>query len=130
MRRTAVSLLLMLLLAGGVAVGCEPPTLAGAQKIESARHVVVYRVAPAPLPLNAPFAVEYTACAKNGAGLGATKLDAWMPAHRHGMNYRPSLTLLAPGHVRAEGMLFHMPGRWEFMFDIGGDRLTAPLDLK
>ncbi len=109
---------------------CEPPALPGAQRVESARHVVDFRLTPAPLPLNAPFAVEFTICAKDGAALGASKLDAWMPAHRHGMNYRPSVTTLGPGRIRAEGLLFHMPGRWEFLFDIGGDRIAAPQDLK
>ena len=128
-RRTAVSAAL-LLASTGLAQGCEPPALAGAQRVESARHVLAYRVAPAPTPLNAPFAVEFSICARNGGAVPIAKLDAWMPAHRHGMNYRPSLSSPAPCLIRAEGLLFHMPGRWELLFDIGGDRLAAPQDLK
>jgi hypothetical protein len=52
-----------------------------------------------------------------------------MPAHRHGMNYRPSVASLAGGRFRAEGLLFHMPGHWEFIVEIGGERLTAPVEL-
>jgi hypothetical protein len=128
MRRTAVNL--ALLLASGGAFACEPPNLSGAARVESARHVVAFRLAPAALPLNAPFTVEFTACAKDGAVPPTAKLDAWMPAHRHGMNYRPKLTVIAPGQFRAEGLLFHMPGRWELLFELGGDRIAAPQELK
>jgi len=63
-----------------------------------------------------------------------TAVDARMPAHRHGMNYKPTLTKLDWGHYRAEGLLLHMPGDWEFSFDFTGDgkreRLTFHLDAQ
>ena len=34
------------------------------------------------------------------------------------MNYRVKVAPLA-GRYRSEGWLFHMPGRWEFVFDLG-----------
>ena len=40
-----------------------------------------------------------------------------MPAHRHGMNYRATVSTLSPGVYRAEGLMFHMPGRWRVIFD-------------
>ena len=129
MRRAAASLALLLLTAGG-ALACEPPSLSGATRVESAKHVVSFRLAPAPLPLNAPFAVEFTICAKDGSAGPPPKLDAWMPAHRHGMNYRPKLSVIGPGQYRADGLLFHMPGRWELLFELAGDRIAAPQDLK
>jgi len=46
------------------------------------------------------------------------RIDATMPEHRHGMNYRPSLTPLGDGQWRAEGLMFHMAGRWELRFDV------------
>ena len=51
------------------------------------------------------------------------QVDAWMPAHRHGMNYRPTVRHLGGSRYRAEGLLFHMPGRWEFLFELraGGE---------
>ena len=54
-------------------------------------------------------------------------VDAWMPEHRHGMNYRPTVTRLAPGRWRAEGLMFHMPGRWELVFTVDGERLAREL---
>jgi hypothetical protein len=41
-----------------------------------------------------------------------------MPAHRHGMNYRAHVAAKGEGRYLAEGLLFHMPGRWQFAFDI------------
>lgn len=45
-------------------------------------------------------------------------VDASMPEHRHGMNYRPSLVSLGRGRWRAEGLLWHMAGRWELSFEL------------
>ena len=46
------------------------------------------------------------------------RVNARMPQHGHGMNYKPRLTPIEPTQVRAEGMLFHMPGRWEILVDV------------
>jgi hypothetical protein len=43
------------------------------------------------------------------------------------MNYRPSVKALALGQFRAEGLMFHMPGRWELVFELRGS--GAPLRL-
>jgi len=45
-------------------------------------------------------------------------VDAWMPEHRHGMNYKPSVVALGAGRYRADGLMFHMSGRWEFVFEV------------
>ena len=65
---------------------------------------------------------------------GALKVDAEMPAHRHGMNYRTTVQSLGGGRWRADGLMFHMPGRWRFLFELdrAGQpplRLTQDLDL-
>ena len=52
-----------------------------------------------------------------------------MPLHRHGMNYRPEVKALAPGRWRVEGLLFHMPGKWEFVFIVDGERMTRAFTL-
>jgi hypothetical protein len=72
------------------------------------------------------FAVEIALCPA-GERLVA---NAHMPEHRHGMNYRPDLKAAGAGRFRSEGWLFHMPGRWEFLFDVGGERLTDTLNLE
>jgi hypothetical protein len=63
----------------------------------------------------------------------AVRVDADMPAHRHGMNYRATVTPLVDGRFTAQGLMFHMPGRWRFIFDLatpaGTQRLTHEVEL-
>ncbi len=48
----------------------------------------------------------------------AVIVDAQMPEHHHGMNVQPSIEVGDDGRARADGMLFHMTGRWEVDVDI------------
>ncbi|MBC7778818.1 MAG: hypothetical protein H7125_01820 [Proteobacteria bacterium] len=93
--------------------------LASAQRTESARHVIVWRADPQRIPVGRHFALDLIACPKPGAsaidGLG---VDARMPAHGHGMNYKPSVKALGENRYRAEGLMFHMPGQWELAFEL------------
>jgi len=93
--------------------------------VSSSELEISYRTVPAKIAVGEPFVVEIAACAKAAAPLSRqVKLDATMPEHKHGMNYRPSVVSTGEGRYRSEGWLFHMPGRWEFVFDFGGVRLT------
>jgi hypothetical protein len=68
------------------------------------------------------FAVEVVACPAPGAPpLTDLRLDARMPAHGHGMNYRPTVTRISPEHLRFEGLMLHMPGHWELTFEVYQD---------
>jgi hypothetical protein len=62
------------------------------------------------------------------------RVDADMPAHRHGMNYRPTLELQPEGRFIAQGLMLHMPGRWRIRFEIEADGrrqwLEQTVDLK
>ena len=108
---------------------CVPP-LEGT-RLESPRHVLVFKSAP--IAVSEHFSLEIAACAKSGAAPESLKVDAHMPEHRHGMNYAPAVKALGPGRWRVEGLLFHMPGKWEFVFEIGTagttDRLAHPIVL-
>jgi hypothetical protein len=61
-------------------------------------------------------------------------IDADMPAHGHGMNYRPVTTRVYAGHYRFTGLMLHMPGTWRFTFVLiqGGKRtrITQEVSLK
>jgi hypothetical protein len=46
------------------------------------------------------------------------RVDADMPAHRHGMNYRPTLQWQEAGRFTAQGLMLHMPGRWRIRFEV------------
>ena len=99
---------LLLALLAPAALACELPGGA-AQTITSPTHAVVYRAAP---KVGEHFAVEFAVC----PAPESVQVDAWMPAHRHGMNYKPTVVPLGGGRYRAEGLLFHMAGEWELVF--------------
>lgn len=107
---------------------CElPPGV----RLESEHLVVSYWTIPAAIAVGQPFVLELAACPKAGAVVSErVKLDARMPEHRHGMNYRTKVVLLGTGRFHSEGWLFHMPGRWEFLFDLGGERLTHSVRIE
>lgn len=108
------------LLFAAPALACDPGLPAGdAARIEGERYVVAWRPRPAPIRVGEFFALEIAVCARAGASPPATlHVDAQMPEHRHGMNYRPSVARAGEGRFVASGLLFHMPGRWEFSFDV------------
>jgi hypothetical protein len=120
--------LLAVWLAAAPAPACELPG-GGAQRIESPGHVVLYRASPEPR-VGEHFALDFAVCpAPEGV-----RVDATMPEHRHGMNYRPTITALGGGRYRAEGLMFHMAGRWELVFEVraggGTERLAQSLRLE
>jgi hypothetical protein len=97
---------------------------------------VAFAPRPAPLALGRHFALDIVVCAPAGQPLPDTlAVDADMPAHRHGMNYRASVTALGDGRFRADGLMFHMAGRWRILFDLPGlagapaQRISHALDL-
>lgn len=45
-------------------------------------------------------------------------VDAVMPAHNHGMNYRAAIERLGEGRYRADGLLLHMPGMWRIVVTV------------
>jgi hypothetical protein len=102
---------LWLALAVPAAQACELPG-GPAQKLQSVGYTVLYRTPP--LRVGEHFALELAVC----PAPESLRVDAWMPEHRHGMNYRPSVTPQGGGRYRAEGLMFHMPGRWEFVFEL------------
>ena len=85
---------------------------------------------PATVVIGRHFAIEAFVCADDGTPV-LTRVDALMPEHRHGMNYRPTLDAKGDGHYVAEGFLFHMPGRWQLSFDVerGGRRTRLTSDV-
>ena len=105
------------------AFACELPD---SKRIQGTKHSLAWRTLPARVVVGEPFAVEFAVCPP-ASGVTA---NAHMPEHRHGMNYKPTLKVLGGGRFRAEGWVFHMPGRWEFFFDVNGERLADSLRLE
>ena len=69
---------------------------------------------PAPLALGRHFRLRGEVCGP----VRLLRVDADMPAHRHGMNYRPTLRADGAGRFEAAGLLLHMPGRWRIRFEV------------
>ena len=118
---------LALLCTAAAASACELPGGA-AQIVKGASHTVAYRTAP--LKVGEHFAVDFAVC----PAPESVRVDAWMPEHRHGMNYRPSVSPQGAGRFRAEGLMLHMAGRWELVFEIRSagktERLSHDLRLE
>ena len=136
MRTRTFLAVLCLGLSASTALACEPPSLGDTQLLaESARYRLAWRLRPNPIVVAEPFTLEISVCAKPGVPPAEGVLvDATMPEHRHGMNYRPSVMDGPDGRFLAEGMLFHMPGKWRLIFDVrvGGitERLTHDLTVE
>jgi hypothetical protein len=110
-----------------LAVGTSCPAVAqtcsadipGGTKLQSPHYLIAYRPAPTPIPMGRHFTLDLVVCARDGAADPAgISVDANMPEHRHGMNYKTVVKPLGGGRYRAEGLMFHMPGRWELQFDV------------
>ena len=65
---------------------------------------------PETIRVGEPFAIRISLC---DPLLALEEVDAGMPVHGHGMNYRPVVSLAEDSVVNADGFLFHMPGSWE-----------------
>ena len=119
----------------GLSAACEfslgPAALHAANK----NYQVALLTEPTAIAVAKPFSVKLQICRKNGfAFTGRVDVDAVMPAHRHGMNYKPALETGDDGVITGSGFVFHMPGKWQFQVRLSaGDtvqRLTLDYLLK
>jgi hypothetical protein len=91
---------------------------AGAQTLRDGSLVVSWWSEPAPITVGQPFVLQLQLCPADAV---LRRVDATMPEHRHGMNYKPSLKALGGGRWRADGLLWHMAGRWELRLEVRAD---------
>lgn len=107
-------------IAGSAAVFC--PVVQACPLPESALRdgavQAAWTVEGAPITVGKLFAVEVQVCPADAV---LSRVDATMPEHQHGMNYRPRIQRVGAaqdGRWRAEGLMFHMPGRWDLRLDV------------
>lgn len=116
MIRRGVAAILLLACGAAQASTCGSAT---DKVVEGASYTVAYRTAPSPVAMGQHFALEVTVCPRGKAPPPRSlRVDAGMPEHKHGMNYKPTVTTKGGSRYRVEGMLFHMSGRWEIAFDV------------
>jgi hypothetical protein len=84
----------------------------------SDHYIVALRPEPLRIEVGEPFSLLLNVCTKTDRPAELAAIDAQMPEHRHGMNYRPTIVSLGEGRYRVDGMVFHMPGRWEISLDV------------
>lgn len=99
-------------------------------RVEGRSVAIAFTTQPASIKVGEMFSLHATLCPKPGAGaVGGVKVDASMPDHRHGMNYQPRVVRSGENSYTASGLMFHMPGRWQFVFDVdsagGRERILA-----
>lgn len=112
------------------------PGLARGRPSAGGSYYVVYVPAPDPIPLNQLFRLEVTVY--EGRERSRAAVDAglavrgWMPEHEHGMSLVPEVRSLGDGRFAVEGMLFHMPGRWQLEMEVrrGGATERATFELE
>jgi hypothetical protein len=99
--------------------GCIAQSAGSEWQLGGAPVNAVVRAASA-IPVGQAFAVDIELCAEQEVALLA--IDATMPAHGHGMNYKPEIVERShtpqTSYYRAEGLLFHMPGEWEWSIKV------------
>ena len=112
--RGAVGVFAAATLAAAASADCPAPH-AGAQLIKDGALQVTWQAEAGPITVGRPFALLITLCP---ADTQLLRVEATMPEHRHGMNYRASIKPLGDGRWRVEGLLWHMSGRWELSLDL------------
>ena len=84
----------------------------------SDQYMIAFRPDPIRIEVGAPFSLVLNICTKKNEPAELVSIEATMPEHKHGMNYQPSVSRVSPGLYRADGLMFHMPGRWELVFEL------------
>ena len=123
------------LFVAGEAFACGEQLSSPKRRIENEKYEIVLSSHPAPIETGKHFALDIAVCPHGTAELPeAVRVDAVMPEHRHGMNYRPVVVVHGPGLYRAEGLMLHMAGNWELRIDVvtaaGIERLTTTIQLE
>jgi hypothetical protein len=110
---------------------------AGRQVLDRPGLQLAYAPQGGSMPLGRIFSLDIEVCAPaDGAAPALRRVDADMPAHRHGMNYRSTLRTLEPGRYVAQGLMLHMPGRWRLIFELAAppgqpvQRITQELTVE
>lgn len=94
-----------------------------------------FKADPEPIRIGQHFSVDVLVCASDGSPFaGDLSANAVMPAHNHGMNYKPTVTPGKDGAFRIDGLMFHMPGKWQFQFDLRqdgrSDKISVDYDVQ
>src|SRR5262245_66382888 len=92
---------------------CEAPrAFQPSGRLESSDVIVLFRTVPPTIEIGRHFTVEAVVCSPAPMPT-RLRVDALMPEHRHGMNYRPTVAKGGDGVYVPQGMLLPIPGTWQ-----------------
>lgn len=114
--RNRLALAALLLLAA-----CTTKSDTRSQLSQTGNLILSWTPVPAPLPFNQLFDLDVEWIGSDGSPPDASttlSIDAQMPAHGHGMQTLPQVTVTGPGQATVKGMKFHMEGIWELRFTL------------
>ena len=100
--------------AANAACDAGPGVLRG----KTPKVALAFRTNPPAIKVGELFSLQAEICPQDGTSVTGLKVDAGMPAHKHGMNYQPQVSNSGPGKYTANGLMFHMPGLWQYTFDV------------
>jgi hypothetical protein len=80
-----------------------------------------------PITVSKPFGLQLILC--DGGDPAVTvahtlEADAWMPRHKHGMNYTPTVEQQGKHRFAVTNMVFHMPGLWQVKVNLRAEGKT------
>ena len=114
--RAGLALALLLAAAPAARAACDagPGVLLG----KTPKVALAFRTTPPVIKVGELFSLQAEVCPQDGVSVTGLRVDAGMPAHKHGMNYQPRVSSTGPEKYTATGLMFHMPGQWQFAFDV------------
>jgi len=133
-RLAAIAICTALMPAVAGAQAC-PLTAADGERLTGSSVSIAWRAEPAAIPIGRHFSLRLLACTPEQRPFAGTlAVDASMPVHRHGMNYRATVRSEGNGRFVVEGLLFHMPGQWRIAIDAdtgsGREHLVADVAVE
>ena len=105
-------------LAGTAWAQCPEPAESTSGTLQADGTTLCWSTVPEQIEVGAYFRIDVSVWTRDGPWTGDIRIDATMPAHGHGMNYLPVVSEVADGRFVADGLLFHMPGDWELLFEL------------
>ena len=85
-----------------------------AETAEKSADIVIIDLDADEIVLGKPFSFQLRLCTDEEVKPDRVVANATMPAHKHGMNYTPTVVFdKDTNSYKAEDFVFHMPGEWE-----------------
>jgi hypothetical protein len=122
MKRISALALMTGMVAPTLAGGCKDDgsdAITGSGMVTSASYAVDYTSEPESPVVGTNQLMLHVTNAEGEPVAGATvTVEAFMPAHGHGMASPPDVMETEPGSYHVTGLIFSMPGEWEITIGI------------